>query len=139
MEQPSSRKLYYSQPFAKKMFSGKSVKDAYLKACKWYASNVISKDKLHNVQVQYIKDSEKCRVTIILYASLSETEVLEQHCQCCKEMHHSFFINEDTSCNRCSALSYQRRLESHISVKIGYYKELLNKILKENGEMSDDK
>ena len=65
----------YSQPFGRKVFKGASVKDAYMKACKWYASNVIAKDKLHNVQVEYIKDAKGITVTIVLYAVLSETDV----------------------------------------------------------------
>lgn len=123
--------ILYSQPFGRKVFKGASIKDAYMKACKWYASNVIAKDKLHNVQVEYIKDAKANTVTIVLYAVLSETDVKEQHCQCCKEMHHSFFINEDTHCDRCSAAGYQRRLEQKLSVKLSYYKELLDKILTE--------
>lgn len=123
--------ILYSQPFGRKVFKGASIKDAYMKACKWYASNVIAKDKLHNVQVEYIKDAKANTVTIVLYAVLSETDVKEQHCQCCKEMHRSFFINEDTHCDRCSAAGYQRRLEQKLSVKLSYYKELLGKILTE--------
>ena len=121
----------YSQPFGRKVFKGASIKDAYMKACKWYASNVIAKDKLHNVQVEYIKDAKANTVTIVLYAVLSETDVKEQHCQCCKEMHHSFFVNEAIECSRCSAAGYQRRLEQKLSVKLSYYKELLGKILTE--------
>ena len=123
--------ILYSQPFGRKVFKGASIKDAYMKACKWYASNVIVKDKLHNVQVEYIKDVKANTVTIVLYAVLSETDVKEQHCQCCKEMQNSFFINEDTHCNRSSAAGYQRRLEQKLSVKLSYYKELLGRILTE--------
>lgn len=129
--------LFYSQRFGQKVFHGASVKDAYMKACRWYASNVIAKDKLHNVQVEYIKDEKQNAVTIVLYAVLNEKETFEQHCACCREMHHSFFINEDTACNRCSAAGYQRRLEQRLSIKLSYYKELLNKTLKE-GEFSDE-
>ena len=123
--------ILYSQPFGRKVFKGASVKDAYMKACKWYASNVIAKDKLHNVQIEYIKDAKANTVTIVLYAVLSETDVKEQHCQCCKEMHRSFFVNEDTECSRCSVAGYQRRFEQKLSVKLSYYKELLGKILTE--------
>lgn len=118
------KQICFSEQFAQKTFDGTSVKDAYLKACKWYASNVIAVDQLHEVQVEYVKGINQ--VTIKLYAVLTESEVMEQHCQCCKEMHHSFFINEDTACNRCSAMAYQRRLERKISTKAGYYKQLLS-------------
>lgn len=124
-------KLFYTQKFAKKRFRGEDVKDAYMKACKWYASNVIAKDKLHHIQVEYIKEKDNS-VTMVLYASLPEEEAMEHHCQCCKEMHHAFFINEDTACNRCSAAGYQRRLVEHLSVKIDYYKQLLRRIIDED-------
>lgn len=121
--------ILYSQPFGRKVFKGASVKDAYMKACKWYASNIVAKDKLHDVQVEYIKDVKANTVTIVLYAVLSETDVKEQHCQRCKEMHHSFFINEATECSRCSAAGYQRRLEQKLGVKLSYCKKLLDKII----------
>ncbi len=119
--------IKYSEEFAKKKFTADSMKEAYLKACKWYASNVLAKDEMHEVQVVFEKDKHSPTVTIHLSVVLKEREVLEQHCQCCKEMHHSFFINEDTICNRCSAMGYQRRMEQKIQIKKTYYKELLSK------------
>lgn len=124
-------KMFYTQQFGKKTFRGASTKDAYMNACKWYASNVIAKDKLHCIQVEYIKEKEGNAVTMVLYASLPEEEVMEQHCTCCKEIHHSFFINEDTHCDRCSAIGFQRRLQQKLAIKIDYYKVMLRKIVEE--------
>lgn len=129
--------MYYSQRIARKAFRGTNVKDAYMKAVKWYASNIIAKDELHNVQVEYTKHKSEPVVIMSLYAVMSESEVIEQHCSICKEMHHSFFINEDTQCNRCSAMGYQKRLERKIITKVSYYKGLLSKIQNE-GEGSDE-
>lgn len=130
--------LFYSQKIGSKVFRGVSTKEAYMKSIKWYASNIIAKDELHNVQVEFVKDEKERKVTLLLFAVLPEKEVLEQHCENCKEMHRSFFINEDTHCDRCSTLGYQKRLERHLSVKVGYYKELLRKIAKEEGVDSDE-
>lgn len=130
-------KLYYSECFGKKSFYGISSKDAYMKACKWYASNVIAKDKLHNVQVEFIKDPKHPKVTLSLYAVLPEGEAREQHCRCCEEMHRAFFINENNNCNLCVAAGYQRRLEERIGIKVGYYKELLGKTTREKGDDAD--
>ena len=66
-----------------------------MKAVKWVATNVLSKDELHNVLVEYDKDKQSPTVTVHLYAAFPEKEVKEQHCKCCEEMHHSFFINEN--------------------------------------------
>lgn len=119
-------KMFYTQQFGKKTFRGTSTKDAYMNACKWYASNVIAKDKLHHIQAEYIKEKDGS-VTMVLYASLPEEEAMEQHCKCCKEMHHSFFINEDTHCDRCSAISFQKRLKQKMLIKLEYCKEMLNR------------
>lgn len=119
-------RLHYSEQFAQRVFNGATTKDAYMKACKWYASNIIARDELHEIQCEFVKGINQ--VTLKLFAVLPEAEVLASHCQCCKEMHHSFFINEDTACNRCSAMAYQRRLKQKIAIKVGYYKSLVSKL-----------
>ena len=123
----ASNELYYSSQFRKEVFTGKSVKEAYMKAVKWYATNVIARDKLHNVQVEFIKDEEKNQITLVLYATLKDEEMWEHQCNLCKEMHCSFFINEATECSRCTAAGYRRQLERKILVKSSYYEELLRK------------
>lgn len=122
-------KLFYCKEFARKKFSGETMKDAYMKAVKWFATNVLSKDELHNIQVEFekMKDEQYPTVTVHLSAGLDEKEAMDQHCRCCKEMHHSFFINEDTACNRCSAVAYERRITQRVDIKIGYYKECLRR------------
>lgn len=122
-------KLFYSKQFYSKTFGGVSTKEAYLKACKWYATNIIAEGKFKNVSVEYKK--EKCgnAVTIVIYTLMPEKEVLDIHCENCRSMHSSFFMNEDTNCNRCSAISFHKRLENKISVTIDYYKSILKNIL----------
>lgn len=124
--------IKYSREFAKKSFSSDTMKNAYILAIKWYSTNVLSKAEFANVHVQFIKehDTESPTITIHLYAVLDGVkDVMDHHCVCCKEMHHSFFINEDTHCGRCSALGFQKRLEDKITVKKTYYKEMLRKHL----------
>lgn len=103
------------------------MKDAYMKAVKWVATNVLSKDELHNVQVEFEKDKHFPSVVVHLSAGLNEKEIMDQHCNCCKEMHSSFFINEDMTCNRCSTIAYERRMVQKINIKVDYYKECLKK------------
>lgn len=126
--------IKYSREFYKKTFAADSMKSAYLLAAKWYATNVLSKAEFANVQVQFVKEnkSELPTVTIHLFAVQDgENDVMAQHCQRCKEMHNSFFINEDTHCNRCSALGFQNRIEQMINIKKEYYKGMLRKQLEE--------
>ena len=124
----------YSKEFYKKSFAADTMKMAYLKATKWYAINVLSKAEFENVQVQFIKDTKRelPTVTMRLFAVQDgEKDIMAQHCKRCKEMHSSFFINEDTHCNRCSALGYQNRIEQMIGIKEEYYKGMLRRQLEE--------
>ena len=124
--------IYYSKQFGQKTFNGKTTKDAYLKAVKWYASNIIAKDELHEVQAEFVKGTNQ--VTIKLYAALPEQVVRDNHCAICREVHKSFFINEANNCNVCNASAYQRRLSEKITTKAGYYKELFGKLGGEENE-----
>ena len=121
--------IKYSKEFFKKSFTADTMKQAYLSAVKWYSTNVLSKAEFVNVQVQFIKENNEFpTITIHLFAVQDgEEDVMTQHCQCCKEMHNSFFMNEDTNCNRCSALGFQNRLEQKINIKKDWYRELLRK------------
>lgn len=121
-------KVMYGQQLAKKTFRGVDQKDAYLKAAKWYASNILASDKFHDIMCEYIKLTDG-GVTLVLWFTMSQQEIMDNHCQCCREMHHSFFINEDTHCDRCSAISFQKRLEWKMGIKLGYYKEILHKLI----------
>jgi len=126
--------IKYSKEFYKKSFTADTMKLAYMSAVKWYATNVLSKVEFANVHVQFIKEtkSKYPTITIHLFAVQDgEKDVMSQHCQCCKEMHRSFFINEDTHCSKCSAAGFQRRLEEKINTKKNYYKEMLRKRLEE--------
>lgn len=119
--------LRFSEELLSMKFVGNNMKDAYMKAVKWYASNVLAKDELHNVCVEYEKDKQSPTVTIHLYVTLEEEEVRQSHCNVCRDFHHSFFINEVENCNSCNVLGYQRRLEQKIKVKRDYYRELLRR------------
>ena len=122
--------IKYSQEFFKKSFTAGDMKSAYLSAVKWYSTNVLSKAEFINVHVQFIKEDKEefPTITIHLFAVQDgEKDVMAHHCECCREMHHSFFINEDTHCSRCSALGFQNRLEQKINIKKDWYKELLRK------------
>lgn len=110
-----------------KRFIGDNMKDAYMKAVKWYATNVLAKDELHGVCVEYEKiyDEQSPTVAAHLYVTIIEEEVRQDHCKICKEFHHSFFINESENCSNCNVSGYQRRLDQKIKAKRDYYRDLL--------------
>lgn len=117
--------LRFVKELMSKQFTGDNMKEAYLKACKWYATNVLAKDELHNIQVEYEKDKQSPTVTIHLYVSMEEEVFRQEHCSICKEFHNSFFVNEPNNCNSCNVSGYQRRLDKSIKAKIEYYRKLL--------------
>lgn len=127
--------IHFSEEFYKRDFVANTMKAAYMKAVKWYATNVLSKAELQRVHVEFIKGSsneQSSTITIHLFAVLDdEQEVFRQHCECCEEMHQSFFINENNNCNICAAKGYQNRIEQGIRIKRDYYKELLEKYMEE--------
>lgn len=120
----------YSREFYKKSFTAETMKEAYLSAVKWYSTNVLSKVEFVNVHVQFVKETENefPTITIHLFAVQDgEQEVMKEHCSRCREMHSSFFINEDTHCDRCSALGFQNRLERGLNSKREWYRSLLKR------------
>lgn len=131
------RPITYSKEFFKKKFTADTMKNAYMNAVKWYATNVLSKDELHNVQVEFEKGYDEQQfptITIHLFAVLNEEELRERHCKICREVNHLFYMHNNDNCNKCEANAYQRRTDDMLRVKIEYYKELLLRKIKEDAE-----
>ena len=127
-----NREFIFAEEFYSKKFKAGTTKDAYMKAVKWVATNVIANNELRDVQIEFEKDPYSPLITVHLFAAhYKEADVMEKHCRACREMHKSFFINEDTHCDRCSARGFQKRLELLLETKTQYYKE---RLLKENEE-----
>lgn len=131
------RPITYSKEFFKKKFTADTMKDAYMNACKWYATNVLSKDELHNVQIEFEKGYDEQQfptVTIHLFATLDEETLRERHCAICREASSLFYLHSNSNCNKCEANAYQRRADNTLHVKIERYKELISKRAKEATE-----
>ena len=121
--------IKYSTEFFSISFSGKNMKDAYLKACKWYATNVLSKDELHNIEVMYEKDKQSPTVTLHLFATLYEQSLIDEHCDVCKSAHNALFCSSNTNCEWCKIHGYRNRLNQKMSIKKEYYKEKIKRNL----------
>lgn len=119
----------YEQQYAKRTFSALTHKEAYMKAIKWIAKNIISNDELKDTEVKFVKDymegSKLPTITIILSVGIDEKEIKNQHCKCCKEFHKLFFINENCNCDWCNTKGFQDRCQFMLKGKKEYYKELL--------------
>lgn len=126
--------ITYSKEFFQKKFIADTMKMAYMNACKWYATIVLSKDELHNVQVEFEKnDKEQLpTVTIHLFATLDEETLRDRHCKICRETNSLFYMHTNNNCNKCEANAYQRRTDDMLRTKIEYYRELVSKRIKED-------
>lgn len=122
-----AQKINYSTIVAKRTFYGKNVKEAYLKACRWFASNIIADGKLNDIFAQYIKDEWNDSVILVLHAFLDESQERKHRCKMCKEMHSSFYITESTECSRCMMQSYGKLLDGKLKIKKDYYSEIINR------------
>lgn len=120
--------IKYTEEFFKKKFTADTMKEAYLKACKWYASNVLAKDEMQNVLVDFIKSTEHLpTVTIHLSIGLGEKELREKNCEICREAHSHFFSTEETNCAWCKVSAYQKRTDDMLKVKLAYYRERIKR------------
>lgn len=117
-------KQKYCEELFRKEFYGKNMKDAYLNACKWYATNVISKDEIKDVQVQFEKQKDSPSIVLRLFVTADEKWLTEEHCKICRETHKLFYMN-DINCQNCNVAGYQRRSKSVLDVRKEYYREKL--------------
>lgn len=108
--------LYFCEEIYKQSFFAHNQKDSYLKAVKWYATNVLSKN-LTGVAATYEKKKDTTEIILHVIIFIDEKETLERHCTCCKELHHSFFVNENYDCNKCKLNAYKKRLTEKIKIK----------------------
>lgn len=123
----NEKPIKYCCEFYSTKFKGKDMKDAYLRACKWYATNVLSKDELQNVYVEYEKDEQSPTVTLHLYVSLTEEATRMEHCNMCKEVSKSFLFSEDVHCSECKLNGYFNRVDNKIEIKRLFYRELIDR------------
>ena len=123
--------IKYSEEIAKKDFTSDTMKEAYMKAVKWYATNILSNDILKDVQVSYekISDGNRPVVRMRLFAVLDESTLRRNHCEICKETHKLFYINEETNCNWCKLKAYQERMKDTIKQKKTAYRDTLVKVI----------
>ena len=119
--------------FTKDFKSNKSKKDAYLEACKFVASNIISKEKNNEKTFWSISqektDSKGFVYRLELYSVIDTSKDKESFCKTCKEFHRSFYMRDEPECSRCNVRTYLDRLNKKIKIKSQYRKEKLSYIL----------
>ena len=113
--------------FYSKKFSGGSTKEAYLKACKWVATNILADDEISkDVTWSITKSKDLPTVELELFGMVNDTEHVNQFCKVCKEFHCSFYINQQQNCNNCNMMAYRSQAEEKGRLKKNYKRKLLS-------------
>lgn len=113
-----------------KRFTSVNSKKCYMKVVKWLALNVISKPQLAQQVTYTIVKSYGSGVyvyTLEVFARLDGEQVKERHCAICKEVHSSFFINQESDCNNCKLCGYFNREHEMLHGKQQWVKEQIEK------------
>ena len=126
--------MIYIEKFYERSFRAESPKEAYMKACKFVASNVISKgSKVEAKEITWDVsrvDAEKGEslptFRLTLYYKFDDTEFMKMTCQACKEFHKSFFINENFNCSKCNKVGYEKNVRQAMSIGLTHYRNLLD-------------
>lgn len=126
--------MIYIEKFYEREFKAKSSKDAYMKACKFVASNVISNgSKVEAKRVAWDitkecdgSDDSLPTFRLTLYYKFDDTEFMKQTCKACKEFHNAFFINENFNCDRCNKVGYEKNIKQKLLIGSEYLKKMLD-------------
>lgn len=126
--------MYVSQIFYSRDFVNKDAKKAYLKACEWVAKNVLSKTSKVEVskvtwRISRVSSESLPTFKLELFVTYDESEVSDRMCSVCKELHASFFINEDFNCSRCNKEAYRKKIKSKLDIGSSYFKEQIRQVL----------
>lgn len=111
--------MYISEKIIEKEFSGKNMKEAYLKCCKWVSTNIIainnSEHITHTIQKKRTQDTNI--VVLKVFITAEENEIFEKNCEICREVTHNLFLSENKHmCEGCKINPYRKRLESRIKL-----------------------
>lgn len=101
------------------------LKTAYLKACKWVSTHIISK-KHKNVVWKMEKYSDSV-IRLKLYCELNEDAEFKSHCKMCKEFHTSFFLNDQYNCDVCKLKSFLLKMNGKAKISKEYYREQIKR------------
>lgn len=102
-----------------KEFIGGTTKEAYLNACKWLSTNVIAINNSKNITYRFEKVDKTGigtkKVKLILFVSVDEEEIINKHCEICKEITGLFYLKENKyMCESCKINPYRERIKTKL-------------------------
>lgn len=102
-------------------FTGETEQEAYIQGCKKLAKYMASK-KYSNLSFKIERVANVPNAfTFTLYTNIDVGEEQRHFCKVCKEIHCSFFINEEYNCARCNLKSFLRRAQQKANISKGFY------------------
>ena len=123
---------YYSRKF-----KDENAKEAYLKATKWFAKNVLTDKVLKDSysKIERLNDEDGLKVyKLDLYADIDEAESRESFCKACKEFHTKFYINQQFNCDRCNMIARTEQIKTKLLIKKEYRRETLKHSIGRNAD-----
>lgn len=112
----------------KKTFEDEVSKKAYLKACKWLATNIFNRVELAKHIVFSIEkqcESELPTFVVTAYVKSDESALRSEYCKQCKTLHTIFYSIDGTDCGSCKARGYQAKLDKDIVSKKTFVQEIV--------------
>lgn len=126
--------MQVSKVFHTQEFTAETGKEAYLRACTWYAKYVMNKNSkvevtkvLFKAEMIEGRDSPTCKLE--LYTLFDDTDFNKGRCDACAQFHSLFYINEQYNCQKCSQSGYRADLDKRTGRIADYYKQQLNATL----------
>lgn len=109
----------------KKEFVDEISKEAYLKACGWAATHIVSKVEAGDIFWNITKKKDASLPTFVLevHTMIDAEQHQESFCGACKEFHQSFFINQETNCNSCRYLAFTKQIDHRLAIKKEFNKD----------------
>lgn len=106
------------------IFQAETEQEAYIKGCKKLAKYIASK-KYKNVSFKVERVNEQNTFAFIMFADIDVNVEQRQYCKMCKEIHCSFFVNEEYNCSRCNLKNFLKRLQQKGNVSKAFYKSMM--------------
>lgn len=123
--------MQISKVFHTQEFVGETNKEAYLKACSWYAQYVMSKKSKVEVKKVLFKaemldgrDSPTCKLE--LYTIFDDNDFNKGRCAACEQFHSLFYVNEQYNCQKCSQRGYRDDLDKKLGRIASWFKKQLD-------------
>lgn len=118
--------MEHATKFYSQKFSAATMKEAYMKACKWVATNILADDEISkDVVWKIIKSKDLPTVELVLYGVVNDTEHVKSFCGSCQEFHKLFYINQQQNCNNCNMKAYRSQAVEKGRMKKSHKRKLL--------------